>query len=115
MNNILSTQMMTQEVTQQEALPPQMNQNNALSQDQLDKSNIKINKNKIGRHRRSKHEQEGRIYNCEYCGKSYLSKPALNNHLNTKHADILKQMNIEKRKRGRPRKYVNIFFFLFFF
>ncbi len=39
--------------------------------------------------------------------------------MNTKHAEILKQMNIEKRKRGRPRKYViiffNIFFFLFFF
>ena len=26
--------------------------------------------------------------------------------MNTKHSDILKQLNIEKRKRGRPRKYV---------
>ena len=66
----------------------------------------------IERHRRSKHEQEGRIYNCEHCLKSYLSKPALNNHMNTKHAEILKQMNIEKRKRGRPRKYVRIYYFI---
>ena len=35
--------------------------------------------------------------------------------MNTKHADILKQMNIEKRKRGRPRKYVRIYFFILFF
>ena len=54
-------------------------------------------------------------YNCEHCGKSYLSKPALNNHMNTKHAEILKQLNIEKRKRGRPRKYVNIYILIFFF
>ena len=69
----------------------------------------------LGRHRRSKHEQEGRIYNCEHCGKSYLSKPALNNHMNTKHDEILKQMNIEKRKRGRPRKYVKNILKIFFF
>ena len=35
--------------------------------------------------------------------------------MNTKHADILKQMNIEKRKRGRPRKYVRIYFFYIIF
>ena len=35
--------------------------------------------------------------------------------MNTKHAEILKQMNIKKRKRGRPRKYVIIFFYIFFF
>ena len=62
--------------------------------------------NLIERHRRSKHEQEGRTFQCEHCSKSYLSKPALNNHMNTKHADILQQMNITKRKRGRPRKYL---------
>jgi hypothetical protein len=26
--------------------------------------------------------------------------------MNTKHAEILKELHIEKRKRGRPRKYV---------
>ena len=26
--------------------------------------------------------------------------------MNTKHADILAQLNIVKRKRGRPRKYL---------
>ena len=34
--------------------------------------------------------------------------------MNTKHADILKSMNIEKRKRGRPRKYVKDIFFIIF-
>ncbi len=34
--------------------------------------------------------------------------------MNTKHAEILKQMNIEKRKRGRPRKYVKYIFYLIF-
>ena len=57
----------------------------------------------IGRRRRSKHEKEGRIYQCE-CGKSYLSQPALNNHKKTKHPELLEGM--EKRGRGRPRKYI---------
>lgn len=68
-------------------------------------SNI-LSFNNIERHRRSKHEKEGRTFQCEHCSKSYLSKPALNNHMNMKHADILQQMNITKRKRGRPRKYL---------
>lgn len=57
------------------------------------------------RHRRSKHEVEGRIYICE-CGKSYLSQPALNNHKKTKHPDTCP--NELKRGRGRPRKAVRI-------
>lgn len=57
----------------------------------------------IERHRRSKHEQEGRIYQCD-CGKSYLSQPALNNHKKTKHPETLE--GVEKRGRGRPRKYL---------
>lgn len=61
----------------------------------------------LERHRRSKHEQEGRSFTCSYCDKSYLSKPALNNHLNTKHEDILAQLNITKRSRGRPKKTVS--------
>jgi hypothetical protein len=56
------------------------------------------------RKRRSKHVQEGRVFECE-CGKSYLSLPALNNHKNTKHRESEK--TVEKRPRGRPRKYVN--------
>lgn len=39
---------------------------------------------------------------CE-CGKSYLSQPALNNHKKVKHPETLEGM--EKRGRGRPRKY----------
>ena len=57
----------------------------------------------IGRHRRSKHEKEGRIYSCE-CGKAYLSQPALNNHKKTKHPEL--NATGEKRGRGRPRKYL---------
>ena len=56
----------------------------------------------IERHRRSKHEQEGRIYGCD-CGKSFLSQPALNNHKKTKHPELLEGQ--PKRGRGRPRKY----------
>ena len=54
------------------------------------------------RHRRSKHDPEGRIFNCD-CGKSFLSKPALNNHIKNKHPDTLEGQI--KRGRGRPRKY----------
>ena len=58
----------------------------------------------IERHRRSKNEQEGRIYQCEICEKSYLSQPALNNHKKNKHQELY--ANVEKRGRGRPRKNV---------
>lgn len=40
---------------------------------------------------------------CE-CGKSYLSQPALNNHKKSKHPESYQAL--EKRGRGRPRKYV---------
>lgn len=53
------------------------------------------------RHRRSKHDPEGRIYQC-HCGKSYLSQPALNNHKKSKHPELFQQG--EQRGRGRPRK-----------
>lgn len=65
------------------------------------KSNSDANKSK--RKRRSKHEREGRNFICEICDKSYLSQPALNNHKNTKHS--IQGEIIEKRARGRPRKY----------
>ena len=64
-----------------------------------------VDQDKHKRHRRSKNEQEGRSFACAYCSKSYLSNPALNSHLHTKHAEILAENNIQKRKRGRPRKY----------
>ena len=65
------------------------------------------------RKRRSKNEQEGRSYQCETCGKSYLSQPALTNHNKTKH--FQNDPNF-KRGRGRPRKNVIFFFvFLYFF
>lgn len=51
--------------------------------------------------RRSKNDPEGRSYKCEVCGKSYLSKPAVTQHLKTKHPDML---NGIKRGRGRPKK-----------
>ena len=56
----------------------------------------------IERHRRSKHEQEGRVFSCD-CGKAFLSQPALNNHKKTKHPELLEGQ--PKRGRGRPRKY----------
>jgi hypothetical protein len=62
------------------------------------------------RKRRSKHEAEGRDFRCEICEKSYLSQPALNNHKNTKH--LIHSGVIEKKSRGRPRKYVIRLFIL---
>ena len=56
----------------------------------------------IERHRRSKHEQQGRDFACD-CGKSFLSQPALNNHIKNKHPERLEGQI--KRGRGRPRKY----------
>ena len=56
----------------------------------------------IERHRRSKHEQQGRDFACG-CGKSFLSQVALNNHIKTKHPELL--AGTERRGRGRPRKY----------
>ena len=56
---------------------------------------------KEARRRRSKHELIGRNFTCE-CGKSYLSQPALNNHIKTKHPKRLEGQ--PKRERGRPRK-----------
>lgn len=55
------------------------------------------------RKRRSKNDQEGRSYKCETCNKSYLSQPALTNHIKTKH-NVNDPMY--KRGRGRPRKNV---------
>lgn len=51
--------------------------------------------------RRSKHDKEGRSYQCTLCEKSYLSYPALYTHAKTKHAG---DPSPTKNSRGRPRK-----------
>ena len=56
----------------------------------------------IERIRRSKNEQNGRNYKCD-CGKSYLSQPALTNHILAKHPERL-EGQLQKGK-GRTRKY----------
>jgi len=53
------------------------------------------------RKRRSKNDPQGRQHKCEFCGKTYLSRPALSQHMKTKHMDRLGEF---KRGRGRPRK-----------
>lgn len=44
-----------------------------------------------------------RIYACS-CGKEFLSQPALNNHIKTKHPGLIANLCI--RGRGRARKYL---------
>ncbi len=56
------------------------------------------------RQRRSKNDQDGRNFKCSYCGKSYLSQPALTNHVKSKHKQ--NDPDYLKRGRGRPRKNV---------
>lgn len=53
------------------------------------------------RKRRSKNDPTGRQHKCEICGKTYLSRPALSQHIKTKHQDRISEY---KRGRGRPRK-----------
>jgi len=55
----------------------------------------------LKRKRRSKNDPDGRGHRCDLCGKSYLSRPALSQHLNSKHQDRVGEF---KRGRGRPRK-----------
>ena len=68
----------------------------------LNESNTKLyndDKEKlIKKQRRSRHCQEGRQFKCEKCNKSYLSKPALLNHMFKKHKDILNENLIKKRE-----------------
>ena len=58
-----------------------------------------MDKNRRGR--RSKNDNNGRVYRCEKCMKSYLSYPALYTHTKTKHdkGDLT-----NNRGRGRPKK-----------
>ena len=87
---------MTQEINNEKN---QLFQNINFQNEQIQNENIK--ETKIKRHRRSKNEIEGRNFKCE-CGKSYLSQPALNNHIKNKHPE--KNKNGEQRGRGRPKK-----------
>lgn len=64
-----------------------------------DKLNAKLTKKEKKSKRRSRHEEDGRIFKCE-CGKSYLSDTALTNHRIVKH-----NYQSEKRGKGRPKKF----------
>jgi hypothetical protein len=83
---------------------------NQLSEDL--KSNLFILSHVEKRKRRSKHEAEGRLFRCEICDKGYLSQPALNSHIANKHSQGI--ASIDKKTRGRPRKYVRYFLMRFF-
>ena len=54
----------------------------------------------IIKHRRSRHCQEGRHFKCDKCNKSYLSKPALLNHIFNKHKEILHEKLIKKKEEA---------------
>lgn len=71
----------------------------ASADDNAFQENSKDNRKK----RRSKNDQDGRKFSCKHCDKNYLSEIALNNHVKTKHADIVEIIN---RGRGRPRKNI---------
>jgi hypothetical protein len=77
-------------------MPPQMMPNSDQYYPYSQNKSISI------KHRRSKHEQDGRDFPCN-CGKSFLSQAALNSHIRNKHPELL--MGQERRGRGRPRKY----------
>jgi hypothetical protein len=51
--------------------------------------------------RRSKADNDGRNHRCQFCGKSYLSYPALYTHIKTKHNTTGQTTG---RGRGRPKK-----------
>jgi len=80
------------------------NNNNQIPESNNNENENSNKKTPEKRHRRGKDVLEGRQYICNFCKKAYLSKPALNSHLNTKHKDELKKNNIPQKKRGRPRK-----------
>ena len=73
-------------------------QNPLLTQNSSLEGVQKPKKQKKG-HRRSRNEKNGRDFRCD-CGKSYLSQPALNNHIKNKHPE-----RHIKRDKGRPLKY----------
>lgn len=60
---------------------------------------------RLKRKRKSKLEQDGKNFECKHCDKTYFSTIALNNHVKTKHGDLV---DVIIRGRGRPRKYEEI-------
>lgn len=70
-----------------------------IDDDKVKASPMKMKKSQQKSKRRSRHEEDGRIFKCE-CGKSYLSDTALTNHRIVKH-----NYHSEKRGKGRPKKY----------
>jgi len=69
--------------------------------------------------RRSKNDIDGRVHNCKYCEKTYLSYPALYTHMKQKHSKgpdgEARAPPSSGRGRGRPRKnvsYQGLFFSL---
>ena len=71
--------------------------------DSYNSNNYNNNAIKTGkRSRRSKNDVSGRNKQCKHCEKSYLSDIALNNHMKTKHSEVLEFTGT--RSRGRPRK-----------
>ena len=76
-------------------MPPQMMPNGDQYYPYSQNKSINI------KHRRSRHEQDGREFACN-CGKSFLSQAALNSHIRNKHPESL--LGQERRGRGRPRK-----------
>jgi hypothetical protein len=54
----------------------------------------------IQRKRKSKSDQENRVFLCDFCTKSYLSYPALYTHRKNKHGEYV--MQDRKSNKGRP-------------
>ena len=74
--------------------------NSSISNHTENNNNLIENSNKKTpekRKRRGKKDLEGRQFICDYCKKAYLSKPALNSHLNSKHKEELIKNNIQKK------------------
>lgn len=75
-----------------------------LTEENLNDSQVSIQKDGTRRKRRSKNDNDGRNAKCKHCDKTYLSAIALNNHIKGKHAHLV---DIVLRSRGRPRKLEN--------
>lgn len=60
------------------------------------------------RARRSKADNDGRNYDCSFCGKSYLSYPALYTHKKNKHKEEERIADaVASKSRGRPKARLN--------
>jgi hypothetical protein len=69
------------------------------------------NQDRYIRNRRSRHDMNGRDFKCQICDKTYLSYPAMYQHMKNKHSldpnaqQTFNAVNsISGGKRGRPRK-----------